>query len=277
MKRTNVDDYQYLKLLLYGEPGSGKTRASASAALDERTSPVLMLDSGGNPISIRSYAKKPDIVTCDELADFNQPYEWLAAGQPTNHVFCTTYKLNPPYKTVIIDGVTEVQRMSFRLVTNNQRTGPGTLPSTAELQHFNRVLGQMVAFARLYFALPMHVIVTSLERSDKDEVTGAMMLKPLLWGQSSSEVAGYAFAVGRMVHRARLDGRIKQDAEAYRKLGIVEDSIDESTTSVALWTPTGKYVAKDQYGALGPYMTDPTITKIFDRIYGGEPNLPTKP
>jgi hypothetical protein len=156
--------------------------------------------------------------------------------------------------------------MSFRSVIGTTNVGPGTIPATAEIQHFNKVLAQMVTFAHLYFELPMNVIITSLERRDKDETTGAFMLMPYLWGQSSGEVSGYAFAVGRLVHRARMDGQMKQGADAQHKLGIAEDPIGNATTSVALWTPTGKYVAKDQYGSLAPYMIDPTITKILDKI-----------
>jgi hypothetical protein len=225
-------------------------------------SPVLHIDAGGNPISIRDYKSIPDIIQVDKLDDFNLIYEWLAAGQPAS----TKVKemgLTPGYKTLIIDHITDIQRMSFRQVVGTTNVGPGSIPATAEIQHFNKVLGQMVNFARLFFALDMHVLMTALERSDKDELTGAFMQKPLLWGQSSSEVSGYAYVVARLVHRTRLSGKIK--------MAIGEDVINDQASIVALFRPSGKYIAKDQYLMLGDYMADPTMTKIYELVLSAEP------
>ncbi len=261
-------EHPYLKLLLYGQPGSTKTRTSATAAMDPRTAPCLMLEQAGNPISIRHYEKKPDIVHIDKLDEYNPFYEWLRAGQPADAKIVAQFELNPPYKCLIIDGITEVQRYSFRQVVGTTQAGPGTIPATAEIQHFNKVLAQMITFANLFFGLSMHVIMTSLEREDRDESTGTIMYKPLLWGQSSGEVGGYALAVARLVHRARLDHRTEQEVNQASKLGIIEDAIQGTTVSVALFRPSGKYVAKDQYGSIGPYMADPSIPKLMDNIYG---------
>ncbi len=255
--RVQPSKEKFLKVLLYGQPGSTKTRTAATAALDSRMAPVLMLEQGGNPLSIRDYPQLPDIIHVEHLEEYNPFYEWLAAGQPADHYVAKRFELKPPYRTLIIDSITEVQRFSFRLVTGNSKTGPGTIPQSTEIQHFNKVLGQMVTFANLFFSLPMHVILTSLEREDRDEATGTIMYKPLLWGQSGSEVAGYAYLVARLVHRAKLQGK---------ELRMVEDAITDDTVSVALFRPSGKYVAKDQYGCMGAYMADPTMTKMLDLL-----------
>jgi len=251
---------------LYGDPGSTKTRTAATAAMDPRTAPALMIDIGGNPISIRDYKERPDVISIDALTDLNLIYAWIKGGQsveamftqagkPTN--FVEAMQLHPPYKTLIIDGVTDLQRFSFGQVTGNDATGPGDLPNETKRPHFNAVLGQMVKIARLFYDLPMHVIMTALEHSDKDATTELITYRPLLLGQSASEVAGYAYVVGRMVHRTKVAD----------KIGISEDSIGKTATSIALFKPSGKYVAKDQTGRLGAYMIDPTMTKIMDLAY----------
>jgi hypothetical protein len=274
----------YIKALFYGQPGSTKTRTVATAAMDERLSPVLMLDSSGNPISIRNYPQLPDIVQIDSLTEYNPIYEWLAAGQPEEHGVPKSLDLHPPvpYKTVIIDGVTGVQRMSFSIVIGTTKAGPGTIQESAEFQHFNKVLAQMVTFAKLFYSLHMNVLITSLEREDVDEATKTIHYKPLLWGQSAGEVPGYAYLVSRLVHRARLENKDKMDLEEAHRLHIIEDSIGVGTVSVALFRPTGKYIAKDQYGKCGPFMVNPTMTKILDKILAVEPVLeaganPTNP
>lgn len=258
MRRVDSAENPYLRVLLYGKPGSTKTRTAYTAALDDRTFPALALNAAGNPLSTRDYDRKPDILTMDTLADFNAPYNWLAAGQPKDAPFCKEFNLNPPYKCVIVDGVTEVQRMSF----DAQRgyVDPGSFPSKVSRDHFYNTLGQMVNFARLYFSLPLHVVMTSLEKESSDQVTGAITYSPLLWGQSDTEVGGYSYVVARLIHRAVLEPKTAV---------VLEDVLKDSTVSIALFRPSGKYVAKDQYGTLGDYMIDPTIPKMLDLIFGG--------
>lgn len=259
-KRVDLTKSQYLRVLLYGVPGSTKTRTAATAALDERTAPALLLNAAGNPISVRDYDPPPDVVEVEKLKDVNAPYDWILRGQPETHPFPKEFDLNPPYKTLIVDQLTDVQRMSFALITGNTTLAPGNHPTRSGFKEFGAVLGQMVNFTKLYYSLPIHVIMTCLEKSEKNEATGAITYSPLLWGQSNIEVPGYAYVVARLVHRSKLK------KHALRQL----EQADESTTSVAFFVPSGTFIAKDQYGALGDWMVDPSIPKMVDLIY---PNL----
>jgi len=256
-----------LKILFYGIPGSTKTRTSCTACLDPRTSPVLMLEAGGNPIAIRDYPSQPDIIHIDSLEDFNPIYEFLAGGQPANHPLVSAMGLRPPYRTLIIDQITDIQRRVFEKATGNITTAgkPGIIPNPSQIQHFNQVLGYMIKFATLFYSLTnIHVIITSQEREDKDESTGMITYRPLLWGQSGTEVGGYAYLVSRLIHRSRLDAKLK----------LVAGELPENATSVALFMTSGKFVAKDQYGMRDekgnviPLMVDPSIPKMLDLIYG---------
>jgi hypothetical protein len=255
--KVDIGNEPYLRILLYGKPGSTKTRTACSAALDERTGPALLLNAAGNPISIRDYDPPPDIIDLEALKDVNAPYDWILKGQPESHPFCQAFDLNPPYKTLIVDQLTDIQRMSFAQVTGNKSMGPGDHPQRVQRQHFGSVLGQMVNFAKLYYSLPVHVIMTCLEKTTVNEATGAVTYSPLLWGQSDTEVPGYAYIVARLVHRSILPSKA---------LRIIEDA-DANTTSVAFFVPSGTYLAKDQTGALGQWMADPTIGKMVDKIF----------
>lgn len=261
MKRTEVTNIKRLKVLLYGLPGSTKTRTACTAALDPRTSPVLLLNAAGNPVSLMDYAAVPDVLTLESLADLNEPFDWLYRGQPADSTFVKRYDLHPPYQTVILDSITEIQRMSFRSQTGF--VGPGSFPAKVERQHFYNTLGQMINLASLFYSLPYHVILTALERDERDEQSGTVHYGPLLWGQSDKEVGAYAYIVARMIHRAALTDQV-----AKKLLAEAEDPINKEVVSVALFTPSGKYQAKDQTGKLGDYMVNPTITKMLDAIEG---------
>jgi len=106
MKKTEIDS-EHLKMLIYGDPGTGKTRFVGTAAMDPRTAPVLYLNMGGNPVSMRSYEKKPDMIEIESMADFNPIYKWLKAGQPAGDKLVTDMGLHPPYKTVVMDQLTD--------------------------------------------------------------------------------------------------------------------------------------------------------------------------
>lgn len=260
-RRVDLSESIYLKILVYGQAGSTKTRTAGTACLDERTTPVLWLDQGGNPMSLRSYKVLPDIVQITKLEDYNPIYEWLATGQPKDSpvVQALGLQTKTPYKTVVVDGLTGTQRLSFGVVTGNTNPRPGSHPPSVEIQHFNKVLSQMTQFGNAFFYnLPMHVIMTALEAEKQDQRTGSLKYGPLLWGQSAGELPGQALAVARMMHFERVDNQMKMALK----------EVPEKVDSVAVFIPGTNYVAKDQYGGLPGVMYNPTVTKMLDCIYG---------
>jgi len=260
-KRVSLDNESlYLKLLLYGIAGSTKTRTAATACFDERTAPVLWLDQGGNPVSVRTYDPPPDIVRITKLDDFNPIYAWLAMGQPKDNDVPRTLGLQTetPYKTVVVDGLTGTQRLSFGVVLGSTNMGPASFPPGMEFKHHGQVLQQMTNFGvQFFYNLNMHVIMTALESEKQDDRVGGFRYAPLLWGQSAGELPGQALAVARMLHIERVDNKTKM---ALR-------DIPEKVDSVAVFLPGPNYVAKDQYGGLPGIMYNPTVTKMLNCIF----------
>jgi hypothetical protein len=260
MKRIKATQSAYLKLCPYGQPGAGKTRFAGTAALDSRTAPVLWLNLSGNPLSIRDYEKHPDILDIEALDDVNQVYDWLTGGQKETDPIVKKYDLVPGYKTLVIDGITDVQREILTIVAGNQKVKPGTTPRPRELQHYNPSLDQMVMFAKYFFNLKkMHVIITALEREETDPDSQKKYYRPLLLGQAAGEVAGYAYTVMRMVPPDRIDRASK------KKVG--GETIDRPTTeSIALLRGTSSYYAKDQHGTGLEFIVNPTVTAFLDAM-----------
>lgn len=269
MRQVNISsDRDYLRLLLYGRPGSGKTRTAATAALDPRMAPALMLDAAANPLSLRDYTDAPDIIRMDMLEDFNMPYDWIRRGQPKEHPLTKQFNLRPPYKTIIIDQLTQWQRMFFAKAMNyadNPKYGPGDIVPKREWDHYNKVLYSMVNAVSLYCSLPVHVIMVAQE-SNKDPSSTDGVVSMALEGQSAIEIGSYVYAIGRIVPRARVGDQIVKKIEEATKS-------NEKAAVVVFWTTWGGYDAKDQYGTLGQFMVNPTMTMVYDRVFGEDKNV----
>lgn len=274
MKLASLDS-AYLKALIYGAPGSQKTRTSYTATFDERFAPVLVLESAGNPLSTRDYNPRPTILTMEKLEDYSYPYDYILKGQPKDHPFAKVLRdagvdVPDKYKTVIVDGSSETQRFAFRAVLPGADVEPGKVPSAYERQHFGRVLASMTNWGYKYFQLPVHVILTALEMERED--SGLMKKRPYYWGQSEGEMASYAYLVMRMAQTDYIDTRSKaviagdlEEAKRSQTVGFVRQSMS--------FYAKDQYGMRDEQGQLMKYMFNPTITKIWDAILAAQPEI----
>jgi hypothetical protein len=270
MKPASLD-YSLIKALFYGAPGTTKTRTAASAVFVEEMWPVLMLESAANPLSIRDYEYRPTILTMESMKDFNYPYDWLRNGQPKDHPFVRgceqmEVELTFPYKTVIIDGGSEVQRHAFKAVVPGRDANVGDVPPSLERQHFGQILAMMTNWSYKFVQLPMHVVLTCLEQEKQEGANGPIYRRPLIWGQSQVEMSSYVYLVMRLTAAQHLDTR----TQAVVAGDIAE--VKESHT-IGFTKKTASFYAKDQYGMcdekgeLLRFMFDPTMPKIWDAIY----------
>lgn len=262
MKPVALSARSRLRLLIYGKPGSAKTTFAATAAKDQRTAPVLWIDAGGNPISITRLgltAGDPRIavLAAERLADLADVYKWLSEGQNPNALIAKENGLIPPYRTIVFDGITQLQRLSFDAIMGTETLLPGLMPPKPEWGHYRSVLGQMIGIASYYYTLPMHVIVTALEHPDQrflipgDSKTQYVHYEPLLAGQSIDEFPGWALNVGRLAL-----------ATTYDDVTIKANKADNAY-SLMQFKATRFVTAKDQHN-FGPYHADPSVTKLLD-------------
>jgi hypothetical protein len=251
-----------LKLLIYGKPGKGKTTFAGSAALDPRTAPVLWIDAGGNPISLTRIGISADDdrlkpLALEKLSDLAECYRWFAGGQKSTDVYALENGLKPPYRTLVFDGITQMQRLSFDAIMNTEDMQPGLIPPKPEWGHYRSVLGQMIRIATKFYTLRLHVIVTALEHPEPryitpgDNTTAYTYFEPLLAGQSVDEFPAWALNVGRIALASTYDAMTVKEAKA------------ETAFSMLQFKATRYVDAKDQHN-FGPYHADPTVAKLLD-------------
>lgn len=226
----------YVNLLVYGDPGAGKTVLAASADLVPEMRPVLFIDIEGGTFSIRERYPDVRVVRIQKWDQMQEVYDALFSG-------------DHEYRTVVCDSLTEIQKFSmYNIMEFTVRKDPERDPDVPSMREWGKNIEQIRKFVRGFRDLPMHTVFTALAKSDKDNKTGAVKTTPGLSGKLANEVAGFLDIVGYQ----------------YTKV------IDDEVRRFLLTTATDKFVAKDRSGHLPPTIEAPTMEKVFNHAFGNE-------
>lgn len=223
----------FVNMLIYGESGAGKTRLAGSADEVPEMRRVLFIDVEGGTLTLRDIYPNVDTVRVKSWSDMQSVYDVLYTGK---HDFTT----------VIIDSLTEVQKMSMdgvmRKLVQEHDERDADVPGIRE---WNINLEQTRKFVRAFRDLPVNTIFTALVQSDKNPRTGAMKRKPSLSGKVKDEVAGFL------------------DIVVY----LYTKEIDQENKRILLCGQTEEVVAKDRSNALPMFVENPTMLSIWNYLH----------
>lgn len=242
--QTPEEAVPYLNLLVYGEPGAGKTYLAGTALDNKATAPVLFLDVEGGAVTLRK-RKNLDVIqirTMDQIKQVND--EIFKQG-------ANTY-----YKTIIIDSLTELQKLDMRTVQKSEKLKGGDkvdedVPSQRAWGKSGERMRRTIS---AYKDLPCHVIATCLVGTEYDEANGTTSFYPSLPGKLRGDVPGYFDVVGFL------------KAES-KKVG--NETVTIRTLQVA---KTARVVAKDRTDVLGLVIDDPNIPDMWSLIHASSGN-----
>lgn len=153
--------------LIHGPQGSGKTTLASTIA---QVGPTLFLDLTGEK-GIRSVQGSP----------------WaknITVARPTSitaldDIFWALAKGDHPYKAVVVDSLTAVQKMTMRFLLGHDETAvreirQGTAP--ADIRTWGQALDVMTDTATFWYGLadasrshPMHVVMTAQTKATEDD------------------------------------------------------------------------------------------------------------
>ena len=227
----------FVNMLIYGESGVGKTRLSGSSDAVPLMRRVLLIDIEGGTLTLRD--TYPDVETV-RIKTWNE----------MRAVYDELY-VNPTYNTIIIDSLTELQKISMdqimrRLVEEHEERD-ADVPGIRE---WNINLEQTRKFVRAFRDLPVNTIFTALAKSDKNMRTGSVRRKPSLSGKVADEVAGFL------------------DIVVY----LYAKEVEGENKRVLQCGQTEETVAKDRTNNLPLTILEPTMDKIWAILHPKESN-----
>lgn len=229
-----VEQVSTFNMLIYGDPGVGKTRLAGSASVVEDLSPVLFVDVEGGTMSLQRTYPLVETVRVNKWDELQTIYNEL-------------YRGTHGYKTVVLDSLSEIQEQSMlqimdELAITGRPSGGEVDIDIPAMREWGKNRTQTRKFVRAYRDLPMNTIFTCLAMDEKDKKTGLSRIMPQLTGKSRQEVPGFIDYVFYMF--------VKNEQ---RQL---------------LTTMTDKVVAKTRNETLPTVITDPTMDKLIKLMNG---------
>lgn len=223
----------WINMLLYGHPGAGKTVLAGSADAVDEMCDVVVVDVEGGTMSLQSFFPQVEVVRVKNFQEMGSVYQELK-------------RMQHPYKTVVLDSLTEIQKMSMQGIMKEViAKEPERDPEVPSVREWGKNGEQTRAMVRAFRDLPMNVIFTALAIEEKNPKTGLTEFRPSLNGKLSREVSGFMDIVGYV----------------YTK------PIDEKLCRMMLTGTTDTHQAKDRSNRLPQVLQNPSMKTIHDIIF----------
>lgn len=224
----------WLNVLIYGEPGVGKTWLAGTAEDDKATSPVLFLDVEGGVTTLRK-RKNLDVVAVRSIDQIVK-------------VHASLRKDPDYYKTVVVDSLTELQKLDMReIMREASARNPNQDEDVPSMREWGKSGERIRRIVRAYRDLPMNTIFTAHTIVDKD-ANNATNYAPSLPGKLRAELPGFLDIVGYMYT-------------------FIEDGV---TIRRVQFAKTKTVIAKDRTDELGDYLDNTTIPEMWKTIHNAK-------
>jgi len=231
----------FLKALVYGRNGAGKTRVAATAP-----KPLLLVDVNEKGTkSIRTY-KGVDVMPVRKWEEFIWTYWYLRSG-------------NHKYKSVVIDNWTNLQNLCIRdvIIKEAEDRDPNRDPKTMSQRDWGKMAEFLKPEILNYRNLPMHVIYVAQMRNGKDRNDEAaddywvpdMSPGPRAQLLAAGDIIGYVY----QKEVRGVDKRTKKEVKKHEHRMLIG--------------PHEEYITKNRVDqSLGSVVRNPNLTEIAELV-----------
>lgn len=259
----------YLKMLVYGQPGAGKTLLTGSSIDIPSMKDVFLINAEGGDMTLRD----------TDIIEHTEDFDWSVANVQsmsdvqniikvvTAHARARAEKdwdkvkkinadmgipedVDKKFRTIIIDSLTEIEQYNFeKLLGQEANRASGTLnfdSKTAEFKEYKQNHAIINLFTRHFRDLPCHLLVICgevyAENDDKMQKFG-----PKLTGKLVTSLPAYFDVVGRL---EATENRAEKRLD--RKLHV---------------QPSNRWYAKNRRSCFKePMMLNPTMRTIMENL-----------
>lgn len=274
--KTIQDREKWLKFLVYGKHGSGKTELVASSVDVASMNDVLMIDTDKGEITIQDskriknghklhHVEVNHIKTIGQVHDFLKAHAFHRDNNDTEKLYVLQSKITgmtvqelkeagPPamYRTVIIDSLTELDTLSNWAILGldpvKVMQGDMADLDVAGWPEFRKNNEMVRMLIRAFRDLPFHVLYTAAEAWTQDE-TKKFHYSPAMTGKLASQIQGFMDIVGWLI-----TGQPEENKEAPRRLYVQPINIGS------------RFDAKNRRSIFtGSYFEDPSMQSIMTK------------
>ena len=226
----------YINMLIFGESGVTKTRTAGSACAVPEMAPVLLIDFEGGTLSLAGDYGNVEVV---------RAMSW----KKVDELYGDLYNKNP-YKTVILDSLTETQKFCMQEVMRETVIAhPERDRDVPAQREWGKSGEQITRLVRALRDLPCNTIFTALAHEQMNDSGVVVKIRPGLPGQLKGNVPGY------------------MDIVAYMYKKEVVSGPNRTNKILMLTRGTEKITAKDRSGKLPPLLEAPTMQEIYNLMH----------
>lgn len=229
-----AESIDWLNILVYGEPGAGKTHLLGTAQDHADTSPLLIADVDGGVATLRR-RKDIDVVQVRSFNDLAKLFVELFDAVKDDSL---------PYKTVGIDSLSEFAKVDIGEISKTFASMNDKLDEDIpDMRAYAKSGNHVRRIVRRFRDLPCNVIFTCHTQNDRDNFN-RLIYRPQLPGKLQVDIPGFLDIVGWL--RAEVT-----DAGVVRYLQTQKTEVT---------------IAKDRTNALDAVEENPTIPALWDKL-----------
>jgi hypothetical protein len=243
VKVEKPGENQYVKCMIFGPYGRGKTHLLGTAQLDERTYPMLFLDFEGGDQTLAGL--DIDMVRIRDWDDYSEVYNEIANSD------------HRKYKSIGIDSISETHIFALFAILDAEkkaRSSKGVNTNLIQQGDYGIAGVQLSRLLREFRDLPYHVFATALDKEVAERREG-LVKKAALAGRMANELPAIMDIVGYM----SVPIEVKEGGP--ERVLLLKNY---PGYSVKMRTPWVVEDAPDE-------IEDPTITKLLDIVHIPKP------